>query len=378
MKGFVKTGIVTLLSIVTLGQAHALIANAPTINASGHILMDAHSGQILAEHNADEALPPASLTKMMTSYITDYEIEQGTISLEDQVLVSVNAWRTGGSRMFIREGTRVAVGDLLKGVVIQSGNDASVALSEHIAGSEGAFANLMNQHAQRLGMTNSHFRNATGLPAEDHYSTARDMAILARAIIEDFPQYYPLYKEKSFTYNNITQQNRNLLLWRDPSVDGLKTGHTDEAGYCLVASAKQGPMRLISVVMGADSEQSRARETQKLLTWGFRFFETHHAYNGGTELSKVRVWMGKQNQVAAGLAEDLVITIPRNSKDGLQAEMTFQSQLRGPISKGQTLGTVSIRLNDEVLVERPLIALQDVEQAGFFKRLWHRFLMLFS
>lgn len=358
-------------------SADSLIAKPPQIAASGYILMDAASGQVLVAHNADEQLPPASLTKMMTAYVADHELERGNISLKDQVLVSVKAWRTGGSRMFIREGTSVSVEELLKGIIIASGNDASVALAEHIAGSEDSFADLMNRHADRLGMRTTRFRNATGLPADGHFSSARDMATLALAIINDFPEHYALYAEKSYTYNNITQQNRNLLLWRDASVDGLKTGHTEEAGYCLVASAKQGNQRLISVVMGTDSEQARAVETQKLLTWGFRFFETYHAYSAGDVLSQVRVWMGQSNQLDIGPLTDLVMTIPRDSQKDLKAEMKVHPEIRAPIRKGDTLGNVVITLNDEVLLDRPLVALNDVEQAGFFKRLWHSIQLFF-
>lgn len=365
------------LLIPLSASADSLIAKPPQIAASGYILMDAASGQVLVAHNADEQLPPASLTKMMTAYVADHELERGNISLKDQVLVSVKAWRTGGSRMFIREGTSVSVEDLLKGIIIASGNDASVALAEHIAGSEESFADLMNRHADRLGMNTTRFRNATGLPADGHFSSARDMATLALAIINDFPEHYALYAEKSYTYNNITQQNRNLLLWRDASVDGLKTGHTDEAGYCLVASAKQGNQRLISVVMGANSEQARAVETQKLLTWGFRFFETYRAYSAGDVLSQVRVWMGQSNQLDIGPLTDLVMTIPRDSQKDLKAEMKVHPEIRAPIRKGDTLGNVVITLNDEVLLDRPLVALNDVEQAGFFKRLWHSIQLFF-
>ncbi len=370
------TLIVALLMPLS-SNADSLIAKPPQIAASGYILMDAASGQVLVAHNADEQLPPASLTKMMTAYVADHELERGNISLKDQVLVSVKAWRTGGSRMFIREGTSVSVEDLLKGIIIASGNDASVALAEHIAGSEESFADLMNRHADRLGMTTTRFRNATGLPADGHFTSARDMATLALAIINDFPEHYALYADKSFTYNNITQQNRNLLLWRDNSVDGLKTGHTEEAGYCLVASAKQGNQRLISVVMGTASEQARAVETQKLLTWGFRFFETYRAYDAGDVLSRVPVWMGKEDQLDIGPLTDLVMTIPRDSQKNLKAEMKVHPEIRAPIRKGDTLGNVVITLNDEVLLDRPLVALNDVERAGFFKRLWHSIRLFF-
>ena len=375
------TRLVTLIASLLLplsASAESLIARPPQIAASGYILMDAASGQVLVAHNADERLPPASLTKMMTTYVADHELERGTISMDDEVLISVKAWRTGGSRMFVREGTRASLKDLLKGIIIVSGNDASVAVAEHIAGSEDAFADLMNRHAERLNMTNSRFRNATGLPAENHYTSARDMALLALAIINDFPEHYSLYAEKSFTYNNITQQNRNLLLWRDDRVDGLKTGHTEEAGYCLVASGKQGNQRLISVVMGTDSEQARAVETQKLLTWGFRFFETYHAYGAGDVLSQVQVWMGKKDMLDIGPASDLVMTIPRNSQQRLKAEMKVHPDIRAPISKGDTLGSVVVSLDGEVLLDLALVALNDVEQAGFFKRLWHRIRLFFA
>lgn len=368
----------TALLLPISANADSLIARPPQIAASGYILIDAASGHVLVAHNADERLPPASLTKMMTAYVADHELERGNISLKDEVLVSVNAWRTGGSRMFIREGTRVSMEELLKGIIIASGNDASVAVAEHIAGSEGAFADLMNRHGDRLGMSNTNFRNATGLPASDHYSSARDMATLALAIINDFPEHYSLYAQKSFTYNNITQQNRNLLLWRDNKIDGLKTGHTDEAGYCLVASGKQDNQRLISVVMGTASEQARAVETQKLMTWGFRFFDTYHAYSAGDVLSQVQVWMGKENQLDVGPLADLVVTIPRNSEESLKASMTMNPNIRAPINKGDSLGTVVISLNDEILLERPLVALNDVEEAGLFKRLWHRLRLFFA
>ena len=375
----VRTLGLTLLGLLLpLGAAASLIPKAPEVEASSYVLMDANSGQIIIEHNAFERLPPASLTKMMTAYIAEAEISSGNISMKDKVRVSVKAWQMGGSRMFVREGTEVSMEDLLRGVVIQSGNDASVAIAEYIAGSEDAFADLMNQHASRMGLADTHFVNATGWPADNHYSSAHDMAILAHHIIRDYPQHYGMYAEKSFTYNNITQQNRNLMLWRDDRVDGLKTGHTEEAGYCLVASAVDGDMRLISVVMGTDSEAARARETQKLMTYGFRFFETYKAYSEGDALTNVRVWMGTDNQLDLGPAEDLVLTIPRNSHDQLKAEMTVNPDVTAPISKGDEIGKVIIRLDGDVMLEKPLIALNDVEEAGIFKRLWHHILRFFS
>ena len=359
-------------------QASApLIPPAPTVAASSYLLIDADSGKVLTEHNADTPLPPASLTKMMTSYIASMEILKGQLREEDEVLVSEKAWRMGGSKMFIEVGNRVRVIDLLRGVIIQSGNDASVALAEHIAGSEESFADLMNSHARRLGMNNTHFENATGLPGENHVSSARDMAIMAKAIIEDDPQHYAIYKEKEFVWNGIRQPNRNLMLWRDNTVDGLKTGHTDEAGYCLVASAKRDGMRLISVVMGTASEQARAAETQKLLTWGFRFFETRHFYQPDQVVSTARVWAGAQNQVGVGLAEGLVLTLPKGQADKPEAMVTLDSTIKAPIARGDVLGQVEVKLGEEVVHTGPLVALADVESAGLFGRLWDSIRLFF-
>ncbi|SFQ77864.1 D-alanyl-D-alanine carboxypeptidase (penicillin-binding protein 5/6) [Halopseudomonas formosensis] len=359
-------------------QASApLIPPAPTVAASSYLLIDADSGKVLTEHNADTPLPPASLTKMMTSYIASMEILKGQLREEDEVLVSEKAWRMGGSKMFIEVGNRVRVIDLLRGVIIQSGNDASVALAEHIAGSEESFADLMNSHARRLGMNNTHFENATGLPGENHVSSARDMAIMAKAIIEDDPQHYAIYKEKEFVWNGIRQPNRNLMLWRDNTVDGLKTGHTDEAGYCLVASAKRDGMRLISVVMGTASEQARAAETQKLLTWGFRFFETRHFYQPDQVVSTARVWAGAQNQVGVGLAEGLVLTLPKGQADKLEATVSLDSTIKAPIARGDVLGQVEVKLGEEVVHTGPLVALADVESAGLFGRLWDSIRLFF-
>lgn len=367
-----------LLAWISATASAALIPSPPQVEASGYILMDAASGRILVEHNAHEPLPPASLTKIMTDYIVARELHNNNLSLDEEVTISVKAWRMGGSKMFVREGTRVRVEDLLRGLIIQSGNDATVALAEHIAGGEDAFAEMMNQQASRLGLKNSYFVNATGWPDERQVTSAYDMAVLTHALIRDFPDNYLMYREKSFTYNNITQQNRNLLLWRDPSVDGVKTGHTDAAGYCLVASAERDGMRLISVVMGTSSEQARARESQKLLNYGFRFFENYRAYEAGETLTDARVWMGRQAQVALGLDNALVMTIPRGSHDQLSAEMTLNKDITAPISQGQQLGTVTISLDGEAVLQEPLVALTAVEQAGFFKRLWHSLVRFFS
>ena len=354
-----------------------IVPTAPQLAASSYLLVDAHSGKVLVEHNADQPLPPASLTKMMTSYIASLEIQKGQISEEDMVLVSEKAWRMGGSKMFIEVGNQVRVIDLLRGIIIQSGNDASVAMAEHIAGSEEAFADLMNSHARRLGMTNSHFENATGWPAEGHLASARDLATLAKAIIRDDPEHYKIYREKEFLWHGIKQPNRNLMLWRDSTVDGLKTGHTEEAGYCLVASAERDGMRLISVVMGTSSEAARAAETQKLLTWGFRFFETRAFYQPGQVVSSARVWAGAQDQVELGLADGLTLTMQRGQMDKLEAGVTVNNAIKAPIAAGDELGQVEVKLGDEVVHTAPLVALNAVEEAGIFGRLWDSIRLFF-
>ncbi|CAM5348758.1 serine-type D-Ala-D-Ala carboxypeptidase OS=Stutzerimonas stutzeri OX=316 GN=CXK95_05410 PE=3 SV=1 [Stutzerimonas stutzeri] len=370
-----------MLAIVTTATsvvwAAPAIPSPPQLAAKSYMLMDAASGKVLIESNSDERLPPASLTKLMTAYIATLEIQKGQISDSDMVTVSEKAWRTGGSRMFIQVNTQVSVDDLLHGIIIQSGNDASVAMAEHIAGSEEAFADMMNTTAQRLGMSNTHFMNATGLPDPEHYSSAHDMAKLARAIIYQDPAHYAIYAQKEFFWNNIKQPNRNLLLWRDKTVDGLKTGHTEEAGYCLVASAVRDGMRLISVVFGTDSEQARAAETQKLLTYGFRFFETRTFYQKGVELAQQQVWKGQQSQVKAGLAEDLTLTLPRGQLDKLQASMSFSDTLIAPISQGQVVGKVEVKLGEEVLHSADLVALEAVEEGGLFRRVWDSIRLFF-
>ena len=310
-------------------------------------------------------LPPASLTKIMTSYIIADEIEQGRITLDDRVPISVKAWRMEGSRMFIREGTEVSVADLLRGIVIQSGNDASVAMAEYIAGDEEAFAGLMTQTAKSLGMNNTNFMNATGLPDEMHYTTAEDLAVLTRALINRFPEHYSIYSEKYFSYNDIRQANRNALLWRDDSVDGVKTGHTQAAGYCLVASAMENDTRLISVVMGARDERTRAAESQKLLNYGFRYYETVNLYAAGSSLKRVRVWSGLHESLEVGLDDAITLTIPRGGRDQLKAEINLQDVIEAPIERGQPLGALTLSLGDETLVERPVVALNPVQEAGW-------------
>lgn len=353
----------------TLAPQPTIIPSPPQLAATGYLLIDADTGHVIVEHNADERLPPASLTKMMSSYIVSQEIERGRVGEQDMVNISVKAWRMGGSKMFIREGTQVSVHDLLLGVIVQSGNDATVALAEHISGSEDAFVDVMNQKAALMGMTQTHFENSTGWPAEGHLTTARDLAILAKAVINDHPDHYALYKEKYFVWNDIRQPNRNLLLFRDDTVDGLKTGHTDEAGFCLVASAKRGDMRLISVVMGTRSEEARAAESQKLLTYGFRYFETRSLYKAGDIINNTRVWGGEENSVNYGVAQDIKLTLPRGKQDDLQADLVINSVIKAPLEVGQAIGTLTITLEDQVLSEVPVVALEPVERAGFFARI---------
>ncbi len=360
--------IVLLFTASTAFAVPRLIPEAPAIDAHGYILLDFHSGHILAEHNADERMEPASLTKLMTAYAVFYELRAGHIHLNDMVRISKKAWRMPGSRMFVEVGSEVPVEQLVQGMIIQSGNDASVALAEYAAGAEDTFVTLMNEHAQNLGMKSTHFANATGLPNPEHYSTPHDMALLAAALIHEFPEYYHWYSTKEFTYGGITQHNRNLLLWRDASVDGMKTGHTESAGFCLVASAKRSDMRLVSVVMGTKSENARAYESQKLLNYGFRFYETHKLYDAQQPLKEMRIWKGDSDTIALGLNKPLYITVPRGQYNKLAASLTVDSSIVAPTEKGQRLGTINVKLGDDVLVERPLVALEAVGQGG----LWHR------
>ncbi len=367
--------LITLL-LGTLAQANTpLMPAPPQLAATSWLLIDANSGQVLIEQNADQRLPPASLTKMMTSYLAAEKVKEGQIKWSDEVLVSEKAWRMGGSKMYIRVGTRVTVEDLMRGIIIQSGNDASIAIAEHLAGSEEAFADMMNQTAKRLGMTGTNYMNATGWPDPDHYTTARDLGLLARHVIFDHPEDYKLYSEKEFLYNGIRQPNRNLLLWRDSSVDGIKTGHTEEAGYCLVSSAVRDGMRLIAVVMGTKNEEARAGETLKLLTYGFRFYETVRSYGANEVLAEPEIWFGSTPTVKLGLDKDLTLTIPRGMQQDVKAELDYKPlELKAPITKGQQLGIVRVSVKDKVISETPLVALEPVEEAGFVKTIWHHIL----
>lgn len=343
---------------------------APSLGANSYILLDFNSGHVLVESSPDLRVEPASITKVMTSYVVFIELAGGNIKLDDLVNISETAWRTGGSRMFVEPLMEVTVEQLIKGMVIQSGNDASVALAEHLAGTEDAFAGLMNHYAVQLGMTNSHFMNATGLPHEDHYTTARDVAILSAALIAEFPDYYRWYSEKEYSFNDIRQHNRNNLLWRDPAVDGLKTGHTQAAGYCLAASAKRDGMRLISVVLGSNSESSRVSESQSLLNYGFRFFETVQLYKAGQELAQGKVWKGEGEQIRLGISDELFVTIPRGRYDDLDAQVEMRPELIAPINEGEQVGQISIRLEDKEIARRGLVALESINEAGFFGRTW--------
>lgn len=363
---------------ISPAQAATLIPATPKIKAKGYLLIDFDSGRVLAEKKSGQRMEPASLTKMLTSYVIATELASGNISLDDEVRISEKAWRMQGSRMFIEVGKTVSVEDLLKGVIIQSGNDATVALAEHVAGSEDAFVSLMNQHAAELGMLDSHFANSTGLPNKDHYTTPRDLAKLAIALIRDFPEDYKWYSQKKFVFNNISQYNRNRLLWRNKYVDGIKTGHTESAGYCLVASAKRDGMRLISVVLGTRSDEARNSESQKLLTYGFRFFETHRLYKANESLTTARVWKGAQQELSLGLDEDLYLTIPKGQYKKLVANMKLNSRITAPIKQGQVFGTVNVSLGDEQYAKRKLVALSAIESGGLFSNLVDEVKLLFE
>lgn len=357
-------------------QADVLTPAPPAISASSYLLQDFNTGKVLAESKSDIKLAPASLTKIMTVYVVFNEIKSGHLKLDDLVTISENAWKTSGSKMFVKVGDQVKVEDLLKGVIIQSGNDASVALAEHVAGNEATFAELMNQQAKRLGMANSHFENSDGLPSDGHYTTARDLTILTTALIKDFPNFYPWFSLKEFTYNKITQHNRNLLLGRDSTVDGVKTGHTDEAGYCLVASALRNGMRLISVVLGTESESARADTNETLLNYGFRFFESRRLYQGNTSISEPRIWKGETETLQLGLADDLYVTLPSRNDKELKTSISIDKQILAPVNAGTKLGTVTVKLKDEVIATKDLIALKSVEKGGIFRRLYDSLLML--
>jgi D-alanyl-D-alanine carboxypeptidase (penicillin-binding protein 5/6) len=362
----------TVLLMTSIGaSAQSIMPRPPEIAGSSYILIDATTGHVIMEQNSEEALPPASLTKMMTAYIAEVEIDNGNMSYDDLVFISEKAWRTQGSKTFVDVNSRVRVEDLLRGIIIQSGNDASVAMAEHIAGSEEAFADLMNQHARALGMDDSYFVNSSGLDDDGNTNlmSARDLATLARATIVEHPSHYAIYSERDFTFNGITQPNRNTLLFRDPTVDGMKTGWTTQAGFCLVASAERDGMRLIAVVMGTASEDARVIETQKMLSYGFRFFETYKLYDAGEVVNSARVWSGAQNSVDLGIQEEVLITIPRGRSEDLVATVDMDEVIRGGFEAGEVMGSVEITLDEEVLYAGDVVAMQTVERGGFLRRL---------
>ncbi|GBG03265.1 peptidase [Azospira sp. I13] len=368
---FVRTTFLTGLAALFLaGPAVAQqLPPAPDLAAKSWLLLETGSGQTLASQNAEQRMEPASLTKLMTAYLTFAALKQGVLKLDQGVLVSEKAWRTGGSKMFIKVGTQVPVEDLIKGMIVQSGNDACIALAEAIAGSEERFAEMMNQEAARLGMKNSHYMNATGLPDPQHYATARDLGTLATAIIRDFPaEYGKYYSMKEFRYNNITQPNRNRLLWLDPSVDGVKTGHTDAAGYCLISSAKRGPRRLLSVLLGAENDTLRAQESLKLLNHGFQYYDAVQLYAKNQTISSLKIYKGKENTLRAGFLNDFILAVPKGYGNRVQAQLESVQPLVAPISQGQVVGTMKVTLDGKPYGDYPVVALDTVPVAGILGR----------
>jgi len=384
MRLALRAGLFVSLVCSLLGALAGGIANAtplpspPQLSADSFLLIDHRSGTVLASKEPDKRIEPASLTKIMTAYIVAAELDRGSVTLDEPVIVSARAQAMGGSRMFVEAGKPVTLGDLMRGLVIQSGNDAAVALAEHVAASERGFADMMNRMAESLGMSASHFENASGWPAPEHYTTASDLAILARAMIRNFPETYALYSEREFTWNDITQRNRNTLIWRDDSVDGMKTGHTEAAGYCLVASAVRDEMRLIGIVLGTASDKTRMAESQRLLNYGFRFFTTRRIYAAGERISESPLWMGEQDTIALGVEEDLYLTLPRDTFDNLQSQIEVADYIKAPTRIGEPLGRSVLMADDRIVSEVPLLALQKVEQGGIFKRMQHSMMRFFQ
>lgn len=358
----------TIQKAPTPGTPPAIIPSPPTINAKAYILMDAKTGKIISEKNSDTRLPPASLTKVMTLYVVSKALANNQIHLDDLVRVSNNAWKIGGSRMFVKEGQMVPIEDLLKGIIVDSGNDACVAIAEHLGGSEEGFTEIMNSQAQSLGMANSHFTDSTGLPNEELYTTAQDLATLSRAIVNEFPQYYHWYKEKWFTFNGIRQPNRNRLLWRDSQVDGIKTGHTNDAGFCLISSAKRGDMRLIAVVLNSPSESTRADDSERLLNYGFRFYETRNLYKANQAITKVRLYKSENKFINVGLLADDFVTVPTGQYNRLTVSSKVPEYLEAPIKKGQEIGELIVKFDDKIIAKKKLLALSDENTGGFYTR----------
>ncbi|MDM1251642.1 D-alanyl-D-alanine carboxypeptidase PBP5/6 [Acinetobacter johnsonii] len=376
-----KSALAAALLVPSISFAATVLSSPPELNNKSYVLMDYETGQILASKNENEKLAPASMTKMMTSFIIEQKLLAGELTEDEKVRMNESAWCRGSSSescMYVPlNGTATAL-EMLRGIIIQSGNDASKAMAEHIAGNEGTFVHMMNTEAKRIGMTNTSFMNSTGMPAEGHYSTAKDMATLAQHIIHDSSKYYPIYSEKEFTFNGIKQGNRNALLYTDPSVDGLKTGHTDEAGYCLATSAKRGPMRLISVIFGAPSMQERATQTREILAWGYANFETKNVQAANQVLAKSKVWFGKESDVQIGLAETFNVTMPKGQANAIKTQLVVQPKLTAPLKKGQVVGKYVASLDGKVIAEKPLVALKDVEEAGFFARMLDHIKQFFS
>lgn len=349
--------------------AQQAVQQSPELPVSGYVLLDYYSGRVLAAQNSRQRMEPASITKIMTAYLVYKGLNSGSLKPDEFVRISETAWRVEGSRMFVEVDSRVKLDDLLMGVVVQSGNDATIALAEHIAGSETAFAALMNKEAEKLGLNDTHYVNSTGLPHEDHYTTPLDIALLSRAMIREFPDHYASYAKRSFTYNNIEQHNRNKLLWRDDSVDGIKTGHTRSAGFCLAASAKRGDMRLISVVLGAEKEKDRFTASEELLNYGFRNFQTYKLYNGGHILTEARVWKGAASGVPLGFLENIYVTIPKKRYHDMRASLRVNSAIEAPVDQGQSFGSVIVRLDDKIVADIPLVSITSVAEGGFASRL---------
>lgn len=349
--------------------AQSMVPQAPTLDLSSYILLEASTNTVLAEFNSDNQIAPASMTKVMSGYVIADQIASGAISLDDQVLISEKAWKTGGSKMFIEAGKRISVKDLLSGIIIQSGNDATIAMAEHVAGSEEGFVDFMNAYAAELGLSNSLFQNSTGLSDPNHFTSAKDLANLTKALINKFPDHYATYREKEFTFGGIRQLNRNKLLWRDDSVDGVKTGHTDSAGFCLVSSAKRNDMRLIAVVAGSPSENDRLTASQRLLEYGFRFFATQKLVTKNTKVTSAKVWGGQTSEVSLGSQEDLYLTLPRSEFNNIKAHYKFKNNIQAPIEIGQIIGSIEFTSNDRVVLSAPLVAIESVEAKGFFGRL---------
>ena len=352
--------------------AQSMVPKAPKLNLTSYILMEASTNTVIAEFNSDNQIAPASMTKVMSGYVIADQLANGSISLDDKVLISEKAWKTGGSKMFVEAGKRVSVKDLLSGIIIQSGNDATIAMAEYVAGSEEEFVDFMNAYASEMGLTNSLFQNATGFSDPNHFTSAKDLAKLTQALINNFPDHYSTYKEKEFTFSGIRQLNRNKLLWRDDSVDGVKTGHTDSAGFCLISSAKRNDMRLIAVVAGSESENERLTASQRLLEYGFRFYATQKLVSQETKVTSAKVWGGKTDEVALGSSKDIYLTLPRSDFKNIKANYQFNNNLQAPIEVGQEIGSIEFTSNDRVVLSAPLVAIETVEAKGFFGMLWSR------